>query len=336
MSKLKKQLLIALGIGVSIVFLWLSLRDTDFEEVWGTLKQANVWLAIPLVLAYFVFYWIKAYRWRLLLLPTKDATSRELFSPMMIGFMGNNILPAHLGEFIRMFLGAKQLKLSNSQVLATIILERIFDFMAVVFFLGVVLLMGRDVPEKLVLPGTIVACGGALALLVAATYAIWTHWFLRLARRLTFFLPDGLRHNIVGKLELGALGMHSLRRPGLAAAIVLTSILQWSLVGICCWLSMQAVEIKVPISAAFIVLAATTFGVTLPAAPGFVGTIQIAFTEALKPYGVQAASSFAASVFFHFFTYFFVTILGIILLKRMGYQLSQVQKQAEEAEQAIA
>ena len=73
---------------------------------------------------------------------------------MMIGFMGNNLLPAHLGEFIRMFLGARLLKLAPSQLLATLVLERMFDFTAVLVFFawGAIVLPG--VPRELVVAGT--------------------------------------------------------------------------------------------------------------------------------------------------------------------------------------
>ena len=51
----------------------------------------------PMLAAYALYYWVKAVRWRFLLLPIRDATSHALFRPMMIGFFGNNVLPAHLG-----------------------------------------------------------------------------------------------------------------------------------------------------------------------------------------------------------------------------------------------
>ena len=45
----------------------------------------------------------------------------------MIGFMGNNVLPAHLGELIRVFVLGRTFALSKAAVLSSVVLERILD-----------------------------------------------------------------------------------------------------------------------------------------------------------------------------------------------------------------
>ena len=122
------------GVGLSIGCLYIALRGTDLRAIGSTLAGAHLWFVLPLVAAQVLFYALKAWRWRLLLKPIQSTPTRKLVAPMMIGFMGNNLLPAHLGEFIRMFLGARLLKLAPSQLLATLVLERMFDFTAVLVF----------------------------------------------------------------------------------------------------------------------------------------------------------------------------------------------------------
>ena len=85
------------------------------------------------------------------------------------------------------------------------------------------------------------------------------------------------------------------------------------------------------LSPAFVVLAATTFGVTLPAAPGFLGTVQAAYVLALAPYGVSRSDAFAASAFFHVPTYLVVTLLGIWLVRSGGDNLGDIQREAESS-----
>jgi hypothetical protein len=286
--------------------------------------------------AYGLYYWIKAVRWRLLLMPIKESTSRALFRPMMIGFFGNNVLPAHLGEFVRMYLGARQLELRNSEVLATIVLERMFDFLAVVVFLGVVLLVGRDVPENLVTIGYVTGIVGIAFMIVAGLYVTWTPRFLATVRRLAFFLPARLRTAGLHQLEVGAMGLQSLRRWPLLFGVVVTSVVQWGFMGLTVYASLLAVGLDVRFSPAFVVLAATTFGVTLPAAPGFLGTVQAAYVVALAPYRVSRSQAFAASAFFHVPTYLAVTLLGLWLLRGTGYGVAEIQREAESAADAEA
>lgn len=331
MSKTRKHALIVVGILISIGFLWIALRGTDFGQIGASLANSDPWMLVPMLVAYGLYYWVKAIRWRLLLLPRKDATSRALFRPMMIGFFGNNVLPAHLGEFVRMYLGAKQLGLGKSEVLATIVLERMFDFLSVVFFLGAVVVLGRDVPEDLVTIGYVTAAVGVVCFLGAVVYVTWTARFLAVVRAVTVFLPSGLRHGLVHQLEVAAKGMQSLRRLPLLAGVIVTSIVQWCFMGATVYASLVAVGIDAGPSTAFVVLAATTFGVTLPAAPGFLGTVQAAYVLALAPYGVSRADAFAASAFFHVPTYLLVTLLGIWLLRSGDHSLGELRREAEAA-----
>ena len=331
----RNRTIFASGIVISIVCLWLALRGTDFRQIGQMLAQAQLWLGLPLLLSYILFYWIKAVRWRLMLQPIHQTSAKELFIPMMMGFFANNILPAHLGEFVRMYLGAKMLKLSNAQVLATIILERIFDFLAVVLFLGVALILGGRVSEQLANAGYVVAFIGLALLLMTAIFAVYTQVFLRLIHNATFFLPQKLRHKILHHLEIGALGFDSLKRADLLAGIVVTSLLQWLLIGVGIYCGMMSVGIEAPISASFVVLAATVFAVTLPAAPGFFGTMQLAFTLSLQPYAIGESQAFAASVVYHSITYLFVTLLGLYLMRHLGYRLGELRQQVESAEEEV-
>ncbi len=326
----KRRLLILVGIAISVLFLWLALKDTNFAEIGAALERSQLWLMAPLLLAYGAYYWLKAIRWRILLKPMAEVRTNEIVSPMMIGFMGNNILPAHLGEFIRMYLGAKQLGLRKTQVLATIVLERMFDVLSVVLFLGLVLIVGKNVPEKLVTVGYVTAAIGVAAMALVACYVKWTDRFLRELRRLLFFMPGKIREAILHQLEVGVEGLAAIKRPGLLFGIATTSLGQWACMGVSNYLAIRAIGIDTRMSAAFVVLAATTFAVTLPTAPGFLGTVQYAFTVALVPYGIAAGDAVAASAFFHVPTYLAVTIVGLWFLKRTGYRLSQLREDAED------
>lgn len=334
MNRKRTRILILVSLFISAGFLWYSLHGTDFGAIGSALSGAHLWMMLPLVAAYAFFYWVKNIRWWMLLRPMGHCSQREIFGPMMIGFMGNNILPAHLGEFVRMHLGARRLGLRQSQVLATIVLERMLDFLAILFFLGLVLMVGRDVPERLWLFGYITAVAGFVAIVGAACYTTWTSPFIRFLRRALFFLPKRVRDYVLHQLEIGAVGLAALKDLRLLVGIVLTSIVQWAAVGVSVYFAILAVDVDVRMSAAFVTLAATTFGVTLPAAPGFLGTIQAAFVLALTPYGVSRADAFAASAFFHVPSYVGVTLLGLWLLRRSGQRLSQIQEQAQAAKEA--
>jgi glycosyltransferase 2 family protein len=314
------------GLAVSIVCLYLTFRGADLHAMVLTLSHAHLWLALPLLLLHFPFFGFKAARWRLLLAPVRLTPTGSLVAPMMIGFMGNNLLPARLGELVRMYLGARLMRIGQAQVLATLILERMFDVIAVLMFFGIVVIGANDVPEKLVAAGYVTTAASAIGITAVAVYVIWTKAILRWAASMSRFLPAKVSRAILHQLEMGALGMGAMRQPGLLFLIVLNSCLQWLLMALCIYLSFLAVDIKAPVSASFVVLAATAFGVMIPAAPGFFGTLHLMFVLALTPFGVGENRAMAAAVFFHIIPYAGVTLAGLYCMRQVGVRFHEIKR----------
>ena len=316
------------GIAVSIACLYLALRGTNLREIASTLASANLWLAVPLLATQVAFYILKAVRWRLLLAPVHETTARRLAAPMMIGFMGNNLLPARLGELIRLHLGARVTRLSHTQVLATLVLERLFDFIAIVALFAAGAIAVDNVPPTLVSAGYASAAVTTVAMIATVVYVSWTPATLRLVRIVTRPLPGKVAGAVYRQLELGASGMAALRQPQLLAGIIGTSLLQWFLMGACIYWSFLAVGIDAPFAAVFVVLAATVFGVMVPAAPGFFGTLHLTFVLALTPFAVDEGPAMAAAVFYHIIPYAAVILAGAFYLRQMGTGLRGIERAA--------
>ncbi|MEZ6056059.1 MAG: lysylphosphatidylglycerol synthase transmembrane domain-containing protein [Planctomycetaceae bacterium] len=127
-----------LGVGVSIVCLYVALRGVPMKDVGNAFRKAD-YRTLPLMWGLLgCFYLMKAFRWSLILRPMGQYVTRQTFAPIMIGFAFNNVLPAHLGEFVRVFVFSKNEKLRATSVLSTVVLERIFDVLAILvfFFVG--------------------------------------------------------------------------------------------------------------------------------------------------------------------------------------------------------
>ena len=107
---------------MTILCLAAALWGLDLKEVSESLSKIN-FVTLPLILALlFLFFWLKAVRWRLLLVPLRKFRTQEIVPPLMIGFMGNNVLPAHLGELIRVFVLGRNFTLSKAAILSSVLL----------------------------------------------------------------------------------------------------------------------------------------------------------------------------------------------------------------------
>ena len=125
------------GVLISAVFLYFTLRGLQLAEFWQVVKSANYIWILPGIAVYFLGVWVRAWRWHYLLRPLKKISTNTMFPVVTIGYFGNNILPARAGEVLRAFVLRKREGVPVSASLATIIVERIFDGVVMLAFVFV-------------------------------------------------------------------------------------------------------------------------------------------------------------------------------------------------------
>ena len=311
--------------------LWFALRDADFAAIGSSLKQADLLWSLPFLVALFVFYWLKAVRWRDLLATAVPTRAGELFPSVMIGYAGTAVLPMQMGELVRAYIVGKRFSLPYSLVLSSIGMERIFDLLTILLLLGLTLASGQATPDILVKAGYIIGIIVLASLIIAFWLVLKSESALKLARKLTSWMPSKYSDLLVALLESVVRGFESIRKPRLAFRIAAYSLIQWALMGGCIGLSLAALHIDVPISGVVLVLVATILAISLPTSPGYIGNIQFAFVIALQPFGIEPALAVAASAFYHVLAYVAVVVVGFAYLHATGYGMLQLRNEAQAA-----
>lgn len=307
---MKKWLTTALVVAVTVLLLAYALWDVDLDTLGDVLAGADYRYAVPFMLTLAVFFWAKAWRWAIILQPLGRYSTAQVTPALMIGFAANNVLPAHLGEFVRSFWFARRYGQRASAVLVSQVLERILDVVAILALYLVTVPWIESPPEAIRASVWLVA--GVAALAAGLLYGM-----LAFPRRL-FRLWDIVGGRLPARVHSwgrGALGdvleaLSSVRSPRRLLILIVNSLVQWAIMGACLWTSVAAVGVDIGPAAAVVTLTATVVAVTLPSAPGYVGVIQAAFVFALQPFGVSSESAFAASVFYLVGNWVPVTLVG--------------------------
>lgn len=141
---IKSLLTIIISLAFAGFFLWLALRDLDFNVIQKSLAKANyAWVAFAAVFA-LLAYWFRAIRWNLLLEPMgyKISNSNALWS-LSFGYLMNLTIPRS-GELARAtaLYGVEKVPVDKS--FGTVILERVVDLVCMVGFLGLALIFKYD------------------------------------------------------------------------------------------------------------------------------------------------------------------------------------------------
>lgn len=320
-----KHFLALVGLLLSALFLWLALRNVNLDALWQALGRSNPWWLPPFLVSLAAFCWLKAIRWALLMTPARDTHARELIAPVIIGYMGTGLMPMQLGEIARAYLAAARLGTRVAAVLTSLIVERILDIFSLLVIIALVGVFGTELSPQYRLVGLLFA-----ALALAACVALWlyarrTEKFIETVRRALAFLPQNFQQRIVDQLRAGAAGVQILRQPALYARLAALSLLQWSFMCACTWISLAAIGEFAPPVAALAVLATTIVSMTLPSSPGYIGALQLAYVLALAPFGIERSDAVAASFVYLAALWVPLVACGIVLLHRMGLKLRDMK-----------
>lgn len=311
---MKKWLTAVLVVVVTALLLGYSLWHVDLAALGEVLAGADYRYVAPFLVTLTVFFWIKAWRWALILEPLGRYSARQVTPAMMVGFAANNVLPAHLGEIVRSLWFARRYQLRVSAVLVSQVLERILDVLAMLLLYLLAVPWIESPPQAIRLSVWFV---GALA----AAMAVIIYLILASPQRLYFLwrvlsskLPEWIQSR--GETVLGDVlrALSSVHSPARLLKLTMNSLLQWSLMAVCVWMSMAAMGVTIGPAVTIIVLTATVIAATLPNAPGYVGALQAAFVFALQPFGVSSESAFAASVFYLVGNWLPITAVGGLLM----------------------
>ena len=232
---------------LAIALLGWFLRHADLADVWVQVRQARLGLLVVGFLMVVLTYVIRAYRWQYLLRPIGPTRFRTAFRTTVIGAAALAVLPARAGDLLRPYLLARQEGLSTSATLATIVMERVLDLIAMLVLLALYV-WGTADPSRLpasLFRGIEVAAalaGAATLVLVTLTWIMATHpeRIGRLVFSAARMLPSGVADRLAGYARTFSSGFAVAREPQALAAALAWSFLLWLVIAGEVWLVAMA------------------------------------------------------------------------------------------------
>jgi glycosyltransferase 2 family protein len=150
----KKIIQYVIFFGVSILLLWLSVKDitaTDWQHMKASVKNLNYWLIIPVFICSLLSYWARAMRWRLLIQTIGSKTGiGNTTAAVIIGYFANAALP-RLGEVLKCTILSKYENVPADKLLGTIVIERAWDVICFSLFICLNMVIEYDKVGHLIL-----------------------------------------------------------------------------------------------------------------------------------------------------------------------------------------
>jgi len=287
-----------LGVLISVIGLYYAFRQINFWELWIIIKNVNFILVILAIVILLLSNIIRAWRWQILVKPIKDVSFEPAFSSIMIGYFGNSVLPFRMGEFLRAFVVADKTSLTASTAFGTIVIERILDFIG----LSIVILLIMTVYPLTSVGGSIIIGVIVLSLTAFIFFFLFGGFKSSLLVKIEklSLLRIGLLHKILLFIKNFLDGATTIRATNKLGIILLYTLIIWIMYYCSTFLATIAIGIELEWFGFGVLLISTTLAISVPAAPGYVGTYHAAAVYILTNlFDVGRIDAQAAAIILH-------------------------------------
>jgi len=320
---------ILLGIAISVALLVWLFWNVDLRALAARLADTQWgWLALSIIFC-LAALWARAARWHHLF--PRSAHPTHLFNAVMIGYMGNNVLPLRAGEALRVYVVTRRGQ-SFWTTVTTLVVERALDGLAVGVVLAFVFFLIPTPREITWAAETFVGIVLVMLIVLVAITAAPLPCRI-LIHSLTYRWP-AIDHRMLAIFDTMSDGLQGMRRPAQLLPTAIWSLVIWAVIILSVWTCFHAARLDLPVTAALCVIAFLGVGVSLPSSPGFIGVYQAATVLALSFFDVGKVDALSFSLLLHASQFVPVTAWGLLLLVVEHVSLTEATRASGAAEMA--
>lgn len=317
----RKKLVQILGYAVSAICLAAIAFRVDWHTFVIHVRQAQ---ALPIAIAtalLTVTYFLFALRWRLLLSFEPKPSLIQVGSFLMLGYLGNLMLPMRAGDAARVLLIRNAYGRGATRALSSILLERLLDVLTVLLF-------GAAVAFIATLPGAILSALVLTAVLAGLVIPILIFIAVRpshaisalqvvmrpFSPRIAHALVDEV-HDFATALQIIVPDRGSIQR---VVGIVTSTVLGWTSYGAAMIACTAAFDVHPAVAAGLLIMVVTCLGSAIPSSPGSLGVYHGLAVLALSVWEVNFDLALSVATVSHAVVIGVQLVLGLLALAVVG------------------
>ncbi|MDR1346937.1 MAG: flippase-like domain-containing protein [Prevotellaceae bacterium] len=297
-------------LALAITLMYIAFKSVDFDKFISGLHSVDYRLVVISVIIGILGYVFRVLRWKILIDSLGCGVSiKNVYNAIMIGYLANFTIP-RIGEIIRCSVLKKTDRIDFEKTLGTVIVERCYDLIFLLFFLVFVVVIrfkvfGAFISEKIYQPLIEKISTIPILLIITATViAVVIAFFIFYIRKRTGKIINGL----ISGLKTGIVMKN--RKKFLIYTI---------LIYLCYWLTGFLVLKAIPATSflnamdALFLFVVGAFGWVIPAQGGF-GSYHILVALGLGVYGVSYEDGIIVATIAHESQVIFMILLGVVSL----------------------
>jgi uncharacterized protein (TIRG00374 family) len=309
---------------VSLALLAVLLWRIDLAQAGRALRDADYFYVVPGLMLFGLAKLLVAQRWRLMLSKFADVPLPPLFGILLVSNLANNVVPARIGDVIRVQVPAQRYDLSRARLASTVFAtESLLDGIAfaVLGLIGLALIDLHGFPTGVFWGVLGLVSGGLVAVIPIAHLRLQDGWtrrgiMPRLPERLRLALEEAVPHFIDG--------LAVFRDVRLGAEAIVLSFAIWLLEVAMFVLFGLAFGIHLSMPAWMLIMVAANMISSIPVTPSNIGAYEVAVTELMKTLGVDAGVAGGFAIAAHVFNILWITAAGFGAMWVLGLGPSDV------------
>ena len=320
---MNRWLKLSLGFILSFLGLYFAFQNIDLNDLLKSFESINYfWIFVAIILL-ILYTYIRSFRWRLLLFSLKPVTIKDLFASNMVGYFGNSILPFKMGEILRGYAISRNNDLKTSTVLGSIVLERVCDLgglLILLFFVTLFYSFPYDIGLSLLI--------SAAAILIVLILL----WFISFKKELIMNKIKGTQLmdfktviSFIKTLSSFSIGFSSLNNFRSFIYVSLLTIVSWFILYLVTYYTLLSLNLQIGWVEIAVVLLLTSMAMSVPAAPGAIGTHHFATYYVMNSLlGLNSIDSQTFAIVLHAVSYLPLVAIGAYYFFKSSIQIFDV------------
>jgi hypothetical protein len=242
--------------------------------------------------------------------------------------MANNLLPARLGEFVRAYMMGKKEGISKSATLATILLERIFDGLVLLLFLGIIAVL-FSLPLWIKQAGI---AAGAFFLFLSAFLILLMFKKdkgIQLVQITAGLISTKLAKEAGRLLNLFLTGLIVINHKKNIFIVFLFSVIAWLVEAMTYYMISLSFGINLPIYVSLLVMVIVNIGILIPSAPGYIGAFEFFCISSLAIFSIEQSVALSFGIVLHAVIFIPITVIGIFYFWKENLNFAEIANGAK-------
>jgi glycosyltransferase 2 family protein len=303
----KKKIINYIGIVVSLIFVYFTLKGINYTAIIQNLKKLTWTSVILICILRLLFIMSKAFRFKILLNYFSNISYKNILNITFYTNFFNIIAPFRTGEIIQVYLTKKYSGEKKSRIAGIIVLNKFIEFFSLLIIFYITINFFKVIMPKWISISSLYILISCLTLILIFNLNIIKRNIIKKTEKPLF---------VVIKNFLEPLGL--INNKIILLKTFFISVTSWGIELIIIYITLRSFNVAAPIWLIVLILTGINFAIVLPSSAG-IGPYEYAVVSILMLFGTEKEEGLSIAITMHFIE--ILLVIGVVFFVSLWKKL---------------